>query len=54
VIFDDWLFTASKTAADIAAKGNKSWTQYRLEALDEAAQNLAIKPGKAIIPSSGS
>jgi hypothetical protein len=50
VIFDDWLFTYSKTAADIAAKGNKSWTQYRLEALDEAAQNLLIKPGKAINP----
>lgn len=50
VIFDDWLFTSSKTAADIAAKGSKSWTQYRTEALDEAAQNLLIKPGKAINP----
>jgi hypothetical protein len=50
VIFDDWLFTASKTAADIAAKGNKSWTQYRLDALDEAAQNLLIKPGRAVNP----
>jgi hypothetical protein len=50
VIFDDWLFTASKTAADIAAKGNKSWTQYRVDALDEAAQNLLIKPGKAVNP----
>ena len=50
MIFDDWLFMSSKTAADIAAKGNKSWTQYRLEAWDEAAENLLIKPGKAINP----
>ena len=50
VIFDDWLFMSSKTAGDIAAKGNKSWTQYRLDAWDEAAENLLIKPGKAINP----
>ena len=50
VIFDDWFFMSSKTAADIAAKGNKSWTQYRLDAWDEAAENLVIKPGKAINP----
>jgi hypothetical protein len=50
VILDDWYFTSSKTAADIAAKGNKSWTQYRMEALDEAAVSLLIQPGKAINP----
>jgi hypothetical protein len=50
IILDDWYFTASKTAADIAAKGNRSWTQYRMEALDEAAENLLIKPAKAINP----
>jgi hypothetical protein len=50
VIFDDWYFTSSKTAADIAAKGSKSWTQYRLEALDEAAVSLLIQPSKAINP----
>jgi hypothetical protein len=50
VIFDDWFFMSSKTAGDIAAKGNKSWTQYRMDAWDEAAENLCIKPGKAINP----
>jgi hypothetical protein len=50
IILDDWFFSASKTAADIAAKGDKSWTQYRLEALDDAAINLLIKPAKAINP----
>lgn len=50
VILDDWFFTASKTAADIAAKGNKSWTQYRMEALDDAAKNVLVKNSKAINP----
>ena len=50
VILDDWYFTSSKTAADIAAKGSKSWTQYRMEALDEAAVSLLIQPSKAINP----
>ncbi len=50
LILDDWFFTASKTAADIAAKGTKSWTQYRLELLDNVALNQLIKPAKAINP----
>jgi hypothetical protein len=50
IILDDWYFMASKTAVDIAAKGNKSWTQYRMEAMDEAAEDLLIKPAKAINP----
>ncbi len=50
LILDDWFFTSSKNAADIAAKGTKSWTQYRLEALDNASVNQLIKPGKAINP----
>ena len=50
VILDDWFFSASKAPEEIAAKGNKSWTQYRMEALDDAALNLIIKPAKAINP----
>ncbi len=50
VILDDWFFTASKTAADIAAKGDRTWSQYRMAALDDAAENLLIKPAKAINP----
>ena len=50
IILDDWFFSASKTAADIAAKGDKSWAQYRMDALDDAALNLLIKPAKAINP----
>ena len=30
--------------------GNKSWTQYRMDALDDAAKNILIKDSKAINP----
>jgi hypothetical protein len=50
IILDDFFFYSSKTDADIAAKGNKSWTQYRLDAMDEAARDLVVGPAKAINP----
>ncbi|HVS72697.1 MAG TPA: hypothetical protein VHQ47_15685 [Phycisphaerae bacterium] len=50
VILDDFFFYATKTDADIAAKGNRSWTQYRLEAMRDAAENLVLKPARAINP----
>ena len=30
VILDDFFFYTSKSDADIAAKGNRSWTDYRM------------------------
>ncbi len=48
VIQDDFFFDASKTDSDIAAKGDKSWTQFRLELMDDAAENLIVKPAKAV------
>jgi hypothetical protein len=50
IILDDFFFYSTKTDADIAAKGNKSWTQYRLEAMREASENLVVKPIKAVNP----
>ena len=38
VILDDFFFYCTKNDADIAAKGNRSWTQYRLEAMREASR----------------
>jgi hypothetical protein len=50
IILDDFFFYTSKSDADIAAKGTRSWTQYRLEKMREVAENLVIKPAKAINP----
>ena len=50
VIQDDFFFVSTKTDSDIAAKGYKSWAQFRMELLDEAAENLLVKPAKAVNP----
>jgi hypothetical protein len=50
VIQDDFFFVTTKTESDVAAKGDKSWTQFRLELMDEAAENLIVKPAKAVNP----
>lgn len=47
VILDDFFFYTSKSDADIAAKGGRSWTQYRLEKMREVAENLVLKPARA-------
>jgi hypothetical protein len=50
VIQDDFFFVTTKTDSDIAAKGDKSWSQFRMELLDDAAENLIVKPAKAVNP----
>jgi hypothetical protein len=44
VILDDFFFYTMKTDADIAAKGNRSWTEYRLAKMREAARDLVLGP----------
>jgi hypothetical protein len=50
VIQDDFFFVSTKNDSDIAAKGSKSWTQFRLELTDDAAENLLVKPARAVNP----
>jgi hypothetical protein len=50
VIQDDFFFVATKTDSDIAAKGDQSWTEFRLALMDDAAENLLVKPAKAANP----
>jgi hypothetical protein len=50
VILDDFFFYTSKSDADIAARGEKSWTQYRLEAMRKASRDLILGPAKAANP----
>ena len=49
-LLDDFFFTSSKKDVEIAAKGDKSWTQYRLELMNEAGRNLVVGPAKAVNP----
>jgi hypothetical protein len=50
IIQDDFFFNSTKTDSDIAAKGARSWTQFRLQLMDEAAADLIIKPAREVNP----
>ncbi|MEJ0102667.1 MAG: hypothetical protein WDO19_08975 [Bacteroidota bacterium] len=50
VILDDFFFTNCKNDGAIKDKGTRSWTQYRLELMVEAAKSLVIGPAKAVNP----
>ena len=50
VIQDDFFFITTKKDSDITAKGDKSWSQFRMELTDDAAENLLVKPAKAVNP----
>ena len=49
-LLDDFFFTSSKKDVEIAAKGDRSWTEYRLERMNEAGRNLVVGPAKAVNP----
>jgi hypothetical protein len=40
ILFDDWGFTNCKTDDAIAAKGNQSWSHYRLALMDNVGRQL--------------
>lgn len=50
IILDDFYFTNCKCELCIKAKGNQSWTDYRLDLLTKAAQELIIVPAKTVNP----
>lgn len=49
-ILDDFFFTNCKDDGAIKDKGTKSWTEYRLGLMTEAAQSLIIGPAKSANP----
>jgi hypothetical protein len=50
LILDDFFFTDCKCEQCIKAKGNKSWTEFRLELMTKAAKELIIEPAKSVNP----
>ena len=50
IILDDFYFSNNKGDDAIAAKGGKSWTQFRTELMDEVSKNLIIAPARAVNP----
>ena len=49
-LLDDFFFTSSKKDVEIAAKGDRTWTEYRLELMNEAGRNLVVGPAKKVNP----
>lgn len=49
-ILDDFFFVNTKTDSDIAAKGDRSWTDFRLALMDDAGKNLILKAAKDVNP----
>ena len=50
IILDDFFFYTSKSDADIAAKGARSWSQYRLDTMRGVATDLVLGPARAVNP----
>jgi len=50
VILDDFFFTNCKCPACIEAKGERSWSDYRLALMTGAAQELVLEPARAVNP----
>ncbi len=49
-ILDDFFFIDMKNDDEIAAKGDKSWTDYRLRLMADAGRELVLNPAKAVNP----
>jgi hypothetical protein len=50
ILLDDFFFNSCKCEHCTAAKGTKSWTEYRLELMRDAAENLVVGPAHAVNP----
>lgn len=49
-ILDDFFFTSCKSDIEIKAKGEQSWTKYRLDLMTKAGQELVLQPAKKVNP----
>jgi hypothetical protein len=50
IILDDFFFTSCKKEGEIEAKGERSWTEYRLALLGEVARDVILAPARRVNP----
>lgn len=50
IILDDFFFYNTKTASDIAAKGDESWTDFRLRTMDTVSRDLVEGAARSVNP----
>jgi len=49
-VLDDLYFFNTKSESDIAAKGRRSWAQFRMRTMDEVSRDLILAPARAANP----
>jgi hypothetical protein len=49
-ILDDFFFTSSKSASAIAQKGDRSWTDFRLDLMAEVSRHLVLDVARSVNP----
>jgi len=50
ILLDDFFFNSCKCEHCTAAKGDRSWTEFRMDLMRDAAQNLVVGAAKAVNP----
>ncbi|HWA00813.1 MAG TPA: hypothetical protein VG841_10930 [Caulobacterales bacterium] len=50
IILDDFFFYNTKSEADIVARGDRSWTQYRLARMRQVAHECVLDPARRVNP----
>ena len=50
IMIDDFFLTDDRSALAAEAKGDRSWSEYRLELMTEVARDWAIGPAKKVNP----
>jgi hypothetical protein len=50
IILDDFFFTSCKDESCIHAKGDRSWTDFRLDLMTEVSQHLVLDAARAVNP----
>lgn len=50
IMLDDFFFANTKTPSDIAAKGDQSWTAFRLKTMNQVSRELVVEAARAVNP----
>ncbi|MEM3647096.1 MAG: hypothetical protein QW334_03010, partial [Thermofilum sp.] len=50
IILDDFFFTSCKCETCVKAKGDRSWTEYRLRTMEDVAENIVVKTARETNP----
>lgn len=50
IMLDDFFFANTKYDSDIAARGNRTWDDFRLKLMDDVSRDLVLGPARAVNP----